>query len=247
MDEDVAYVGFVNNHPNVRTIKCPNSKWAQCDCPVASEGMICKPTIKVFKMLHLGIEDGAIVCEASTRHGTQCGTPKKHCYARLLQQTTEIHVLDDVGTPFKVEHVVHDNVLQVDVNEEHTILTHMDPLFVDSENPLQFSSQFTHIDPNVVTLSQESFSQATPAAIAQDIYASLALNAEQHPVLQNHLIVGLRQIRGKAELADSTRCYTDAIDPMTTSFLEWSDDNSLKCRRRFLEFPLLKKKLFNSK
>ena len=34
-DEDVAYVGSVNNRPKVWTIKCPNSEWAQCDCPVA--------------------------------------------------------------------------------------------------------------------------------------------------------------------------------------------------------------------
>ena len=30
-DEDVAYVGSVNNHPKVWTIKCPNSEWALCD------------------------------------------------------------------------------------------------------------------------------------------------------------------------------------------------------------------------
>ena len=89
MDKDVAYVGSVNNRLKVWTIKCPNSEWAQCDCPVANEGMICKPTIKVFKMLHPGIEDGAIVHEASTRHGTQRDIPMKHCYAPLSQQTIE--------------------------------------------------------------------------------------------------------------------------------------------------------------
>ena len=174
-DEDVAYVGFVNNRPKVWTMKCPNSEWAQCDCPVANEGMICKHTIKVFDMLHPGIVDGAIVREGGTRYGTQRGTPIKHCYARLSQQTIEIHVPDDVGTPFEVEHVVQDNVLQVDVDEEHTPLTHVDPLFVDSKNPLHFSSQFTHMDSNAVTFSQVSSSQATLAAISSGIYASLAL------------------------------------------------------------------------
>ena len=174
-DEDVAYVGFVNNRPKVWTIKCPNSEWAQCDCPIANEGMICKHTIKVFKMLHPRIVDGAVVREGGTRYGIQRGTPMKHCYARLSQQTIEIHVLDDVGTPFEVEHVVQDNVLQVDVDEEHTPLTHVDPLFVDSENPSHFSSQFTHMDSNAVTFSQESSSHAAPAAISSGIYASLAL------------------------------------------------------------------------
>ena len=152
MDEDVAYVGSVNNRPKVWTIKCPNSEWAQCDCPVANEGMICNHTIKVFKMLHLGIEDGAIVHEAGTRHGTQRGTSMKHCYVQLSQQTTEIHVPEDVGSPFEVEHVVQENVLQIDVDEEHTPLTHVDPVVVVLENPSQFSSQLTHMDSNAVTL-----------------------------------------------------------------------------------------------
>ena len=104
-------------------------------------------------MLHPGVEDGAIVREASTKHETQRGTPMKHCYARFSKQTTEIHVPDDMGTPFEVEPVVHDNVLQVDVDEKHNPLTHVNPLFVDSENPSHFPCQFTHMDSNAVTFS----------------------------------------------------------------------------------------------
>ena len=70
VDEDVAYLGSVSNRPKVWTIKCLNSEWAQCDCHVANESMICKHTIYMFKMLHPGIEDGAIVHEVGTRHGT---------------------------------------------------------------------------------------------------------------------------------------------------------------------------------
>ena len=246
-DEDVAYVGSVNNRPKVWTIKCPNSEWAQCDCPVANEGMICKHTIKVFKMLNPGIEDGAIVREAGTRHGTERGTPMKHCYARLSQQTTEIYVPDDVGTPFDVETVVQDNVLQVDVEEGNTPLTPVEPLFVDSEIPSQLSSQFTHADSNDLTLSQESSSQAAPAAIASGLYASLALKAEQHPVLQNHLIAGLRHIRGKQNQLIAQGVTQMPLTPTTHSFPERAGDNSLKRHRSFLEFPLPKRRLCISK
>ena len=105
-------------------------------------------------------------------------------------------------------------------------------MVVGSENPSQVSSQFTHMDSNALPLSQESFSQAAPAAIAQNIYASLALKAEQHPVLQNHLIAGLRHIRGKQ---DQLLAQGVALTPTTSSFPERTCDNSLKRRRSFLE------------
>jgi hypothetical protein len=71
LEDNVAYVGSVNNRPNVWTIHFPDSEWAQCDCPIASHGMIFKHVVKVFKMLHLDIEDGEIVREADTLHGVE--------------------------------------------------------------------------------------------------------------------------------------------------------------------------------
>ena len=68
-DEDVAYIGSINNHSRVWTIHSPDSEWAQCDCPIAKEGIICKHNVKVFKMLHPDIEDGVIFREAGTKHG----------------------------------------------------------------------------------------------------------------------------------------------------------------------------------
>ena len=57
MDKDNAYVGSINKSPKVWTIHSPDFEWAQCDCLVAREGMICKYTVKVFSMLHPDIED----------------------------------------------------------------------------------------------------------------------------------------------------------------------------------------------
>ena len=135
MDEDVAYVGSVNNRPKVWTIKCPDSEWTQCNCPVAMEGMICKHTVKVFKLLHPGVDDGIIVRKAGTKHGTNRSTPMAHAYSRMSQQTTRLHVPSDVGSPFVVEPVVQDNVLHIDIDEEHTHLPHLDSILVDSEHP----------------------------------------------------------------------------------------------------------------
>ena len=143
MDKDVAYVGSVNNRPKLWTIKRLDSEWAQCDCPVAKEGMICKHTVKVFKMLHPGVDDGVIVCEVGTKHGTQCATPMAHCYTRMSQQTIQLHVPSDVDSPFVVELVMQYNVIHIDINEELTPLPHLDSIFVDSKYPSQFSSQFT--------------------------------------------------------------------------------------------------------
>ena len=86
-------------------------------------------------MLHLGVDNDVIVYEAGTKHEIQCATPMTHCYTKMSQQTTQLHVLFDVGSPFLVEPVVQDNVIHIDVDEEHTILPHLDFDFVNSEHP----------------------------------------------------------------------------------------------------------------
>lgn len=73
-DEDIIYVGSVNHRPKVWTMYSLDSEWVQCDCPVAREGMICKHTMKVFKMLHLDIHDGLIVKQEGALHGVDCRT-----------------------------------------------------------------------------------------------------------------------------------------------------------------------------
>ena len=248
MDEDVAYVGSLNNRPKVWTIKCPDSEWAQCDCPVASEGMICKHTIKVFKMLHPGIDDGVIVREAGTRHGTQRGTPVARCYSRLSQQTTQIYVPDDVGSQFDVEPVVQEDVLRLDVDEEHNPPTPDVTVFFNSQNTSQFSSHSTQMDSfNPTNLSQESSTQTAPPATANDLYASLALKAEEHPVLQNHLIAGLKHIRGKQNQLIAQGVTNTPLTPASSSFPARTGDNSLKRRKSFLEFPKPRRRLSTSK
>lgn len=105
---------------------------------VTKEGMICKHTVKFFKVLHLGIDDGVIVNKAGTKHSVQHATPMAQCYTWLSQQNTELHTLSNVTNPATAELVVHDNVIHVDVDEEHTPLTPRDPIFIDSEYPFNY-------------------------------------------------------------------------------------------------------------
>ena len=72
-DRDIALVLSVNNYPNVWTVTCPNSIWAQCNCPMAMRGNICKHAMK--KHLHPGVQDGFIIRFAGTLKGTiEAGT-----------------------------------------------------------------------------------------------------------------------------------------------------------------------------
>ena len=69
-DQDIALVLSVNNFPAVWTVTCPDSIWAQCNCPMGMRGNICKHAMKVFKTLHPEIEDAFIIRHAGTLRGT---------------------------------------------------------------------------------------------------------------------------------------------------------------------------------
>jgi hypothetical protein len=47
----------------------PTLKWSQCDCAFATQGIVCKHVMKIFKMLHPNIGDGSIVRKTNTLHG----------------------------------------------------------------------------------------------------------------------------------------------------------------------------------
>lgn len=46
MDENVACLYSVNNKPKVWTIHASKFKWAQCDCPIHTEDMVCKHIVQ---------------------------------------------------------------------------------------------------------------------------------------------------------------------------------------------------------
>ena len=72
-EKDVALVISVNNYPAVWTVTCPNSTWAQCDCPMGMRGNICKHQVKVFKLLYPKVEDAFIIRHAGTLKDTMEG------------------------------------------------------------------------------------------------------------------------------------------------------------------------------
>jgi hypothetical protein len=73
--EDVALVASVNNKPKVWTVHSPDSNFAQCNCPISLQGMICKHIMKAFQLLHSELADGFILREARTRCGVEQSIP----------------------------------------------------------------------------------------------------------------------------------------------------------------------------
>ncbi len=54
------FVASMNHRPKMWTIHAPNSKWPNCDCPHAQQGIICKHIMKVFKILHPNVPNGVV-------------------------------------------------------------------------------------------------------------------------------------------------------------------------------------------
>jgi hypothetical protein len=99
--EDIAYVASINHTPKVVwTIHVPSSEWPQFDCPFAKQGIACKHVMKIFKMLHPNIPNGAIVRNTGTFHGINKGPPTaRHMVCDdLLDQQLDIDPKnEDVG------------------------------------------------------------------------------------------------------------------------------------------------------
>jgi len=76
---------------------CTSSEWPQCDCPLAQQEIACKHVMKVFKMLHPNILNGAIVKDMGTFHGVNKGpaTIRYMVCDDLLDQ--EIDIKKDIG------------------------------------------------------------------------------------------------------------------------------------------------------
>ncbi len=69
------YVTSINHTPKIWTIHSSSFEWPQCDCPLAKQGIACKHVMKVIKMLHPNIHDGAIVRNTCTFHQINKGPP----------------------------------------------------------------------------------------------------------------------------------------------------------------------------
>ena len=219
-DEDVAYVGSINNRP----IHSSDFEWAQCDCPIAKEGMICKHTMKVFKMLHPDVEDGVIFREAGTKHGIDRATPLSQCFTRPTQQ------------PIPLDADLHDNKLHIRDDEGHISSRPADPIVIDSQNSNDMITNTPLGDAiNLIDLSQERLSQFGPKTKAHDIYIDLTRTTNEYPALQDYLLADLRHIRGKQTQLIARGITTMEIFPTTSSFPKKMGNNSLKRHQSFLE------------
>ncbi len=71
--ENIALVASTNHPPKVWTIHNLTSKWPQCNCLFTTQGIIYKHVMKVFKMFHPHILNGAIIRKTCTLHGVHRG------------------------------------------------------------------------------------------------------------------------------------------------------------------------------
>ena len=155
-----------------------------CDYSVAQEGMICKHTVKVFKMLHLDIEDGVIFREACTKHGINHGTPLWQCFARPSQQLVYLDPHSTQPTVGTIRANLHDNVLHIGEDKGHIAGGHADPILIDSQDPDDMITNIVVGDArNPIDLSQERLSQSGPKTKVHDIYVEMTRTADEYLTL----------------------------------------------------------------
>ena len=227
MDDNVAYVASVNNRPKTWTIHSPDSEWAQCDCPVAWEGMICKHTMKVFKMLHPDIKDGVIVREVGTMHGVDRATPMSQCYSKAG------HAL------------MHEGLTGDDNYNNACVVLDAETIGAPSADLVDMCSQISIGSvSNPIDLSQSDLaqSQTMSRTIASSLFTSLSKNVDTYPILGAYLVADLKHIHGKQTelIASGDAMLHPTSSP--SSFPARSGDNSLKRHRSFLENTPAKKK-----
>lgn len=117
MDKNVAYIGSINNVLKVWTIHSPKSEWTQCNCHATKEGMICKHTIKVFKMLNTDINNGVIVRATRTKHKQGRAIPM--LLINLSLHSTESYFAIDIAKVANIENVLENVILHVGLVAEY--------------------------------------------------------------------------------------------------------------------------------
>lgn len=95
MKENIAMVLSVNSKPKLRTVYSLNSTFAQCDCPISLQAMICKHVMKAFLMTNLGIEEGFIVREACTLYGVNKTTAFSKVFGYVPSTRPLLSVIED--------------------------------------------------------------------------------------------------------------------------------------------------------
>ena len=243
MDEGVAYVASVNNRPKVWTIHAPDSEWAQCNCPVAKEGMICKHTVKVFKMLHPNVDDGTMVLEAGTKHGVDRATPMSQSFTNLSQHSIHIQTASGAATDANVVDVLQDTTIHVGSSDVHITSDPTGTIPASQDQLCTLSPIVVGEASNTLIPPQSNSSQTAAATTSTHIYKSLVKKAAEYPILQDYLLADLKFIRGKQDQLISRGIATMQVSPTSFSFPERLGDNSLKRHRSFLESPLARKKI----
>jgi hypothetical protein len=105
--DDIAFMVFCNHPPKVRTMHASGFKWPQCDYPFVAQGIIYKHVIKIYKMFHPTILDGAIVQKTCAFHGVQRGslvTNLPTLENLLPKEEHNLPQIEDFSTSEDIEH-----------------------------------------------------------------------------------------------------------------------------------------------
>jgi hypothetical protein len=74
--------------------------------------MIHKCALKVFKILHHGVDNGVIICKAILKYSMNSLT--------LMSQSTQLHTAMDIGNTAIIDVLIYNNVLHVEDDAYHT-------------------------------------------------------------------------------------------------------------------------------
>ena len=216
--QDLAYVVSINNYSKVWTVHCPDSIFAQCDCPIGIQRMICKHSMKAFQLIHPNLEGGFILQNAGTTYGVDSTVP--------LSQA--LHPPTGHGYPLQ------DDVLGR-ISTDENMEVPLPCVFGD----IQVGSTTHPIDPSVnSSRRQPNMSSRASQVILDDselIFKDLVNTAEQHEILRNHLVADLKFMRRKFSKILARGVRIVCKDNTTAKFPEHDGDWSLKRKRGPLE------------
>jgi hypothetical protein len=210
--EDLAYVVSVNNYPKVWTVYCLDSVFAQCDCPIGKQGMVCKHSMKAFQLIHPNLEDGFILRNAGTKYGIDSTVPLSQVLKPPLGAEVNDIDLSDVFLETQVP-TVDDGI-------------HMG----SATHPIDLSVNSTRSHPDMSSRAKQAI-RDDPEVIFKDLVST----AEKHKTLQNHLVSDLKLMRGKFSKILARGVRNENKNDTTAKFPEREGDWSLKRKRGRLE------------
>ena len=227
--DDVALVMSADDISSVWTVHSPNSSFAQCDCPIFLQGMMCKHVMKVFRMINPGLEDGFILREACTTYEVNKTTPMSQTFSQTStsQNLAKLDVIKEDKPQHERPGEVDFPILFGDVDD----ITLRDTVYFGKgtcfslEEAIDLSQ--TSNSASKPPSGKTNFTANDPEAIFHDIYTKTGHNFH----LREHLVAELKNIRGNMNMMMARGVGSHEQVPTQPTFPTRDGDNSLKRRK----------------